>query len=82
MPLALVALVAAFRDGSPSRSKCVPPLGIEKIADNLFVIIGNGGNVGALVTEEGGVLDYGLTIVRSVVSMPSSSKRARLLCAG
>jgi glyoxylase-like metal-dependent hydrolase (beta-lactamase superfamily II) len=33
-----------------------PPLGIEKIADDLFVIIGNGGNVAALVTDEGVVL--------------------------
>ncbi len=33
-----------------------PPLGIEKVADDLFVIIGNGGNVGVLVTDEGVVL--------------------------
>ncbi len=33
-----------------------PPLGTEKIADDLFVIIGNGGNVAALVTDEGVVL--------------------------
>ncbi len=33
-----------------------PPLGIEKVADDLFVIIGSGGNVGLLVTDEGVVL--------------------------
>lgn len=33
-----------------------PPLGIEKIADDLHVITGNGGNVAMLVTDEGVVL--------------------------
>jgi glyoxylase-like metal-dependent hydrolase (beta-lactamase superfamily II) len=33
-----------------------PPLGTEKVADDLFVIIGSGGNVGVLVTDEGVVL--------------------------
>jgi glyoxylase-like metal-dependent hydrolase (beta-lactamase superfamily II) len=33
-----------------------PPLGTEKIADDLYVIIGSGGNVGVLVTDEGVIL--------------------------
>jgi cyclase len=33
-----------------------PPLGTEKLADDLYVILGNGGNVAVLVTDEGVVL--------------------------
>jgi cyclase len=33
-----------------------PPLTIEKIKDDLFVIVGNGGNVAAYVTDEGVIL--------------------------
>lgn len=53
----LIALGAAFHDTfaqppQPGR----PPLGIEKVADDLYVIIGSGGNVAVLVTNEGVVL--------------------------
>jgi hypothetical protein len=33
-----------------------PPLTIEKVTDNLYVIIGNGGNVAAMPTSEGVLL--------------------------
>ncbi len=61
LTIALLVLGAALHQGlaqpqpkqkQPGR----PPLGTEKIADDLFVIIGNGGNVAALVTDEGVVL--------------------------
>lgn len=64
--LALIAaLVIALGAGSPAgfaqpqpkqKQQGRPPLGTEKIADDLFVIIGSGGNVAALVTDEGVVL--------------------------
>jgi cyclase len=59
--------------------KARPPLTIEKVADDLYVIIGNGGNVGCLVTNEGVVLvddkfqeDYDAIIaqVKSVTNQP------------
>lgn len=52
----LIALGAAFQDGLAQPKQARPPLGIEKVADDLFVIIGSGGNVGVLVTDEGVVL--------------------------
>lgn len=80
---ALVALLAAapvaLAQPQPAPSQGRPPLGIEKIADDLFVIIGNGGNVAVLVTDEGVVLvddkfeeDYtGITAqVKSVTDKP------------
>src|ERR1039458_8464594 len=33
-----------------------PPLTMEKVTDNLYVIIGNGGNVAAMPTSEGVLL--------------------------
>lgn len=57
---ALLVLGAVSHDGlaqaQPKQKQGRPPLGTEKIADDLFVIIGNGGNVAALVTDEGVVL--------------------------
>jgi len=56
-----------------------PALTIEKVKDDLYVIIGNGGNVGVLVTDEGVVLvddkfeqDYEAIIqqVKSVTNQP------------
>ena len=56
-----------------------PALTIEKVKDDLYVIIGNGGNVGVLVTNEGVILvddkfeqDYDAIIerVRSVTDQP------------
>ncbi|MBI5691929.1 MAG: MBL fold metallo-hydrolase [Verrucomicrobia bacterium] len=79
----LLVLGAASPDAlaqSPSKQKQGrPPLGMEKITDDLFVIIGNGGNVGVLVTDEGVVLvddkfeeDYDGIIarVKSVTNQP------------
>jgi cyclase len=57
LTFALISLVAASPDALAQQPKARPPLGIEKVADDLFVIIGNGGNVGVLVTDEGVVLD-------------------------
>ena len=56
--LVLLALGAAWHNGlaQPQPKQGRPPLGIEKVADDLFVIIGSGGNVGVLVTDEGVVL--------------------------
>ncbi|MEY2882036.1 MAG: hypothetical protein RLZZ15_4416 [Verrucomicrobiota bacterium] len=62
LAVTLLALVAAWHNGlaqpqaQPKQKQGRPPLGIEKVADDLFVIIGNGGNVGVLVTDEGVVL--------------------------
>lgn len=62
LALTLVVLGAALHhsQAQPSpkqkQKQARPPLGIEKIADDLYVIIGNGGNVGVLVTNEGVVL--------------------------
>jgi glyoxylase-like metal-dependent hydrolase (beta-lactamase superfamily II) len=56
--LALTFLVggAVLPNGLAQQPKARPPLGIEKVADDLHVIIGSGGNVGVLVTDEGVVL--------------------------
>lgn len=60
LPLASIVLAALFVApvDTPAQQpkKARPPLGIEKLADDLFVIIGNGGNVAVLVTDEGVVL--------------------------
>lgn len=52
----LVALAASFPDAIAQPQPGRPPLGIEKVADDLYVIIGSGGNVAVLVTNEGVVL--------------------------
>ena len=80
LSVALVGLVAVPILGSAQPAKKArPPLGIEKIADDLFVIIGNGGNVAVLVTNEGVILvddkfeeDYEGIIaqVKTVTSQP------------
>jgi cyclase len=63
----------------PKQPAARPALTIEKIKDDLYVIIGNGGNVGVLVTNEGVVLvddkfeqDYEAIIqqVKSVTNQP------------
>ena len=56
LAFALLALGAAWHDALAQQKQGRPPLGIEKVADDLFVIIGSGGNVGVLVTEEGVIL--------------------------
>jgi cyclase len=75
----LIAVCAALSDAFAQQPKARPPLGIEKVADDLFVIIGSGGNVGVLVTDEGVVLvdakfepDYDGIVaqVKSVTSKP------------
>jgi cyclase len=63
----------------PKQQKARAPLTIEKVADDLYVIIGNGGNVGVLVTDEGVILvddkfepDYDAIIaqVKTVTNQP------------
>jgi len=81
--LVAAALVVCSFAASPTLAqqpkKARPPLGIEKVADDLFVIIGNGGNVAVLVTDEGVVLvddkfepDYDAIIaqVKTVTNQP------------
>jgi cyclase len=78
--LALGAVTAGLlAQSQPKQKQGRPPLGIEKVADDLFVIIGNGGNVGVLVTDEGVILvdnkfeeDFEgiLTQVKSVTAKP------------
>ena len=80
LAVALIALTAAPREGSAQPAqKARPPLGIEKVADDLFVIIGSGGNVAVLVTNEGVILvddkfepDYDAIIaqVKTVTQQP------------
>ncbi len=82
--LALLALGTTLPPGlaqppsQPKKQGC-PPLSTEKITDDLFMIVGNGGNVGVLVTAEGVVLvdakfeqDYEaiLAQVKSVTDQP------------
>lgn len=43
--------IAMTQQGGPR-----PPLTVEKIADDLHIIVGNGGNVGVLTTDEGVIL--------------------------
>jgi len=77
--VALVGLAGMFRAGMAQQPKARPALTVEKVADNLHVIIGNGGNVAVLVTNEGVILvddkfeeDYEgiLAAVKSVTSQP------------
>lgn len=78
--LALGAVTAGLlAQAQPKQKQARPPLGIEKVADDLFVITGNGGNVGVLVTDEGVILvddkfeeDYEgiLAQVKSVTAKP------------
>ncbi|HEX2852859.1 MAG TPA: MBL fold metallo-hydrolase [Opitutaceae bacterium] len=83
IPVALILLGLGF-SVSPLRAadSVRPPraaLVLEKIADDLFVLIGNGGNVAVLVTDEGVVLvddkfeqDYDAIIasVKTVTDQP------------
>ncbi|MBI4623491.1 MAG: hypothetical protein HY736_09785 [Verrucomicrobia bacterium] len=45
LAFALIALGAAWHDGLAQPKRGRPPLGIEKVAADLFVIIGSGGNI-------------------------------------
>jgi glyoxylase-like metal-dependent hydrolase (beta-lactamase superfamily II) len=58
LPLLAAAFIASSAAVYPVAGQPPPrpPLGIEKVADNLYVIMGSGGNVGVLVTDEGVVL--------------------------
>jgi glyoxylase-like metal-dependent hydrolase (beta-lactamase superfamily II) len=61
LALALVLIGLVLQHGlaqppQPQQKQERPALSTQKIADDLFVIIGNGGNVAALVTDEGVVL--------------------------
>src|SRR5690348_5124907 len=49
--LGLAGLWLVWSQGQPR-----PPLTMEKVTDNLYVIIGNGGNVAAMPTSEGVLL--------------------------
>ena len=79
--IALVGLAAVSAPAlaQPKEQKARAPLTIEKVADDLYVIIGNGGNVAVLVTDEGVVLvddkfepDYDAIIaqVKTVTNQP------------
>jgi cyclase len=80
LAFAFVGLVALPGPGRAQPSqKARPPLEIEKVTDDLYVIIGNGGNVAVLVTNEGVVLvddkfeqDYDAIIaqVKTVTAQP------------
>ena len=50
----LGASVAVIQGRTPQQQR--PPLTIEKVKDDLYNIVGNGGNVAALVTNEGVIL--------------------------
>src|SRR4051812_22477350 len=73
---ALLGIANAFAQAD---KKGPPPLTIEKVAEDLYVIIGDGGNVGLLVTNEGCILiddkferdfDTILGLVKSVTNQP------------
>lgn len=78
---ALVAISAAILNGTPEATSQRGGAGltIQPVKDNLYNIVGDGGNVAALVTDEGVVLiddkfdrDFDLIVesVRSVTSQP------------
>lgn len=57
--LTLVGLSSSVRPADAAETAIRPPraaLVLEKVADDLFVLIGNGGNVAVLVTNEGVIL--------------------------
>ena len=54
--LAAVVTVAAALSVVWSQAPTRPPLSMEKVTDNLYVIVGNGGNVAVLPTSEGVIL--------------------------
>ncbi|MSO19731.1 MAG: MBL fold metallo-hydrolase [Acidobacteria bacterium] len=77
--LLILASVAPALVNSAFAQQQAPPLTIEKVKDNLYVIVGSGGNVGALVTREGVILiddkfepnyDEIMEKLRSVTSQP------------
>lgn len=79
--IAVGAAVHLVRAGEPPRVVTPPraALVLEKVADDLYVLIGNGGNVAVLVTNEGVVLvddkfeqDYDAIIaqVKTVTTQP------------
>ena len=79
LSLALGLVAAPLLSSAQPAKKARPPLGIEKVTDDLFVIIGNGGNVAVLVTNEGVILvddkfeeDYEAIMaqVKTVTSQP------------
>ena len=74
---AILGTGVAIVTGAPERQN--PPLTIEEVTDNLYNIVGSGGNVAALVTTEGVILiddkfeenyDAIMENVRSVTDQP------------
>ena len=84
--LLLVALVLTCLGSAVGPARAAEPMGppraalvLEKVADDLFILIGNGGNVAVLVTDEGVVLvddkyeqDYDAinALVKTVTNQP------------
>ena len=74
---AILGTGVALVTGAPEQAN--PPLAIEEVTDNLYNIVGSGGNVTALVTDEGVILiddkfeqnyDAIMENVRSVTDQP------------
>ncbi len=74
---AILGTGVALVTGAPEQAN--PPLTIEEVTDNLYNIVGSGGNVAALVTDEGVILiddkfeqnyDAIMENVRSVTDQP------------
>ena len=74
---AILGTGVALVTGAPEQAN--PPLAIEEVTDNLYNIVGSGGNVAALVTDEGVILiddkfeqnyDAIMENVRSVTDQP------------
>lgn len=75
----IITVLASFTFGAFSQQPAAPPLTIEKVKDTLYNIVGSGGNVGALITNDGVILiddkfeqNYDAIIekVRSVSNQP------------
>ena len=54
--IVLAAILGAGVAAVTAARQQVPTLTIEEVADNLYIVIGSGGNVGVLVTDEGVIL--------------------------
>ena len=54
--IVLAAILGAGVAAVTAARQQAPTLTIEEVADNLYIVIGSGGNVGVLVTDEGVIL--------------------------
>ena len=54
--IALAAILGAGVAAVTAARQQAPTLTIEEVTDNLYIVIGSGGNVGVLVTDEGVIL--------------------------